>query len=121
MGGSIVDTKETRYLNLFSTVVALILFVLVWLITDYQVSAYNQQEKQKVAVLSKQIASRLEVFFASRTRALDEIATNWPESHPNRQLWFTSFALSVHGVLPLHNCRLFNAHKNFCSRVTRSA
>lgn len=95
-----MDTKETRYLNLFSTVVALILFVLVWLITDYQVSAYNQQEKQKVAVLSKQIASRLEVFFASRTRALDEIATNWPESHPNRQLWFTSFALSVHGVLP---------------------
>ncbi len=95
-----MDTKETRYLNLFSVLIASLLFVLVWLITDYQVTAYNQQEKQKVAVLSKQIASRLEVFFASRVRALDEIATNWPESHPNRQLWFTSFALSVHGVLP---------------------
>lgn len=95
-----MDSRERRYLNLFVAVISVLLSVFVWLITDYQVKAYNQQEQQKVDVLSKQIASRLEVFFKSRDLALDQIATNWPENHPNHQLWFSSQSLNVHGVLP---------------------
>ena len=67
---------------------------------DIQFQQSIEQDQTKLNIISEQISSRLDIFYASRTRALELISNNWPDAHPNMQQWFTHASLDVLYILP---------------------
>lgn len=81
-------------------VIASFLLVVSWLIIEYQAHTQAKFDIDKSEVVSRQVASRLDVFVRSGEHALAEVSRNWPENHPNLEQWFTKLSLNILGILP---------------------
>jgi len=89
-----------KNLNIASVCLVVFIFVSVKYYIDVQYQVSRQNDEAKLSIISEQIVSRLDIFNASRTRALELIANNWPDAHPNIQQWFTHSSLDVLHILP---------------------
>lgn len=89
-----------KNLNVASVVLAVLMFVGAKYYIDVQFLHSKERDETKLAIISEQIASRLDIFYASRTRALELISQNWPDAHPNLQQWFTHSSLDILYILP---------------------
>ena len=89
-----------KNLNIVSILAALFIFFSVKYYIDAQFQQSMEQHQTKLDIISEQISSRLDIFYASRIRALELLSNNWPDAHPNLQQWFTHASLDVLYILP---------------------
>ncbi|MEW6981287.1 EAL domain-containing protein [Colwelliaceae bacterium 6471] len=107
-----------KNLNIVSIILAVLLFVTVKYYIDVQFENSKEKDETKLAIISEQIASRLAIFNASRTRSLNLLSQNWPDAHPNMQQWFTHNSLDILYILPgIESIWRINANNDTAWRV----
>lgn len=91
------SSKSANFLCLFF---GFLLFSLANHYIDITYERSNLKDNTKVDLIFEQVASRLALFTESRERAVDLLAQNWPDTHPNIQQWFTQQSLDIMQILP---------------------
>ncbi|GHE94902.1 sensor domain-containing protein [Thalassotalea profundi] len=87
-------------LNIITILFVVLLFGFVSFEIDQQAQRIKTQELNQLNIISQQISSRVDIFSASRIRALEDIANNWPDHHPNLELWFNISGSRIMNILP---------------------
>ncbi|XQW84379.1 EAL domain-containing protein [Thalassotalea piscium] len=87
-------------LNLITLFFVVLLFGLAYVGIQQQADRLKTQELNQLAIISEQLSSRVDIFSASRIRALQDIANNWPDHHPNMELWFNISSSRIMNILP---------------------
>ncbi|WP_417360112.1 putative bifunctional diguanylate cyclase/phosphodiesterase [Gallaecimonas pentaromativorans] len=82
--------------------VALLLFL--WTLlgsTGYWVIEQSRaHQRQQTHILALQIRERLKTFATERQAAIKQLASVWPETHPNTENWFAQEAGNLQNMLP---------------------
>lgn len=87
-------------LNIITVLFVAFFFGFAFVEIDLQAERLKNQELNQLNIISEQISSRIEIFSASRIRALQDIANNWPDHHPNLESWFNITSSRIMNILP---------------------